>query len=140
MSFRYWRYVGSGASASRMPWLPFQGRGGFQLSLFGSEWEADFVQLTQKKGGEDEIRVDVKTPEKSLILLKPTVQIKHKDEGTASKKDSWQYNMILKWVRGGIKNDFDKTGELQRLEVTPAEIVFAQSGAGRPASHAGPLE
>src|SRR6185437_6612312 len=35
----------------------FQGRGGFQLSLFGSEWEADFAQLTQKKGGEDEIRV-----------------------------------------------------------------------------------
>src|ERR1700683_5496702 len=29
----------------------FQGRGGFQLSLFGSEWEADLVQLTQKKGG-----------------------------------------------------------------------------------------
>src|SRR5665213_3634588 len=41
----------------------FQGRGGFQLSLFGSEWTDDFVQLTQKKGGEDEIRVNLKEPE-----------------------------------------------------------------------------
>ncbi len=105
----------------------FQGRGGFQLSLFGSEWDADYVQLTQKKGGEDEIRINASEPEKSLILLKPTLQVHHKGK-ERFKKDSWQYNAILKWVQDGAKNDADKTGELERLEVTPAEIVFANPG------------
>lgn len=105
----------------------FQGRGGFQLSLFGSEWEADLLQLTQKKGGEDEIRVDLKNPEKSLILLKPTLQMTHKGK-LRFKKDSWQYNMILKWIQDGVKDDSTKTGELQRLEIIPPEIVFDKPG------------
>ena len=95
------------------------------MSLFGSEWEADFAQLTQKKGGEDEIRVNVKEPQKSLILMKPTLQMKHKGK-ERFKKDSWQYNVLLKWIKGGLKNDAGKTGELTRLEVIPAEIVFAR--------------
>jgi hypothetical protein len=105
----------------------FQGRGGFQLSLFGSEWEQDYVQLTQKKGGEDEIRVNANEPEKSLILMKPTLQMKHKGK-ERFKKDSWQYNMLLKWIQGGTKNDSAATGELQRLEVTPSELVFSRPG------------
>lgn len=105
----------------------FQGRGGFQLSLFGSEWDADYLQITQKKGGEDEVRINPSDPEKSLILLKPTLQVHHKGK-ERFKKDSWQYNAILKWIQNGAKNDADQTGELQRLEVTPAEIVFASAG------------
>jgi len=97
------------------------------LSLFGSEWEADFAQLTQKKGGEDEIRVNGKEPQNSLVLLKPTLQMKHKGK-ERFKKDSWQYNLILKWIQGGVKDDAGKTGELARLEVLPAEIVFARPG------------
>jgi hypothetical protein len=105
----------------------FQGRGGFQLSLFGSEWDHDFVQLTQSKGDEDEVHIDLANPEKSLILLKPTVQVKHKGK-ERFKKDSWQYNMILQWIRDGAKNDADKTGELARLEIVPSEIVFSKAG------------
>src|SRR5580698_5818214 len=56
----------------------FQGRGGFQLSLFGSEWEQDFTALTQKKGDEEQTHINAANPEKSLILLKPTLQMKHK--------------------------------------------------------------
>src|SRR5665213_1053002 len=106
----------------------FQGRGGFQLSLFGSEWEQDFIQLTQKKGGEDEIRVNLKDPAQSLILLKPTLQMKHKGK-LRFKKDSWQYNMLLKWIQGGIKDDSAATGELKRLEVSLSDLFFAKSGA-----------
>ena len=105
----------------------FQGRGGFQLSLFGSEWEQDFTALTQKKGNEDTVHVNLAKPDQSLIILKPTLQMKHKGK-ERYKKDSWQYNMILKWVQTGAKSDADKTGELQRLEVTPSEIVFAKAG------------
>jgi len=105
----------------------FQGRGGFQLSLFGSEWDHDYVQLTTAKGDEDETHIDLAQPEKSLILLKPTVQVKHKGK-ERFKKDSWQYNMILQWIRNGAKNDADKTGELARLEIVPSEIVFNKMG------------
>ena len=105
----------------------FQGRGGFQLSLFGSEWDHDFVQLTKSKGDEDETHVDLEKPEQSLILLKPTLQVKHKGK-ERFKKDSWQYNIILKWVQDGAVNDAEKTGELAKLEITPNEMVFNQIG------------
>jgi hypothetical protein len=105
----------------------FQGRGGFQLSLFGSEWEQDFTALTQKKGNEDELHVNLAHPDQSLIVLKPTLQMKHKGK-ERYKKNSWQYNMIVKWVQAGAKSDADKTGELKGLEVTPSEIVFNKCG------------
>lgn len=105
----------------------FQGRGGLQLSLFGSDWVHDHSQLTQEKGDEDEIRVDLKQPDQSLMLLKPTVQVKHKGKERI-KKDSWEYNLVLKWIRAGAKNDADQTGELQRMEITPSEIVFNRVG------------
>ena len=105
----------------------FQGRGGFQLSLFGSEWDTDFVQLTQKKGNEDELHINAADPKQSLILLKPTLQMKHKGK-ERFKKDSWQYNLILKWIADGARNDAGKTGELDHLEVTPSELVFAKAG------------
>jgi hypothetical protein len=105
----------------------FQGRGGFQLSLFGSEWDRDYVALTKTKGDEDETHIDPASPEKSLILLKPTMQVKHKGK-ERFKKDGWEYNLLLKWIQGGAKNDADKTGELAKLEVTPSELVFGKQG------------
>jgi hypothetical protein len=105
----------------------FQGRGGFQLSLFGSEWDHDFVQLTQSKGDEDEVHIDRDHPDQSLILLKPTMQVKHKGK-LRFKKDEWQYNLILKWIQDGAKDDSKQTGELQRLEITPSELVFNKIG------------
>lgn len=105
----------------------FQGRGGFRLSLFGSEWDADHVAITQTKGGADLIRVDLKDPEQSLILLKPTAQVEHKGKERI-KKGSWEYNLLLKWIRDGAKNDADQTGELQSLDVSPKELQFAKPG------------
>lgn len=105
----------------------FQGRGGFQLSLFGSEWDHDFVQLTKTKGDEDELHVDRDHPEQSLILLKPTMQVKHKGK-LRFKKDGWEYNLLLKWIRDGARDDSKQTGELQRLEITPSEMVFDHLG------------
>lgn len=105
----------------------FQGRGGFQLSLFGSEWDHDYVQLTQSKGDEDEVHIDRDHPDQSLILLKPTMQVKHKGK-LRFKKDGWEYNLILKWIQDGAKDDSKQTGELQRLEITPSEMVFNKIG------------
>lgn len=106
----------------------FQGRGGFQLSLFGSEWDDDFLQLTEKKGDEGRTHIDLAKPEESLIILKPTLQMDHEGK-QRYQKDSWHYNLILRWIQAGAKNDADQTGELARLEVLPAEMVFDRPGA-----------
>jgi hypothetical protein len=105
----------------------FQGRGGFQLSLFGSDWDHDFVQLTQSKGDEDELHVNREHPDQSLILLKPTMQVKHKGK-LRFKKDGWEYNLLLRWIQDGAKDDSKQTGELVRLDVTPSELVFNKPG------------
>src|SRR5262245_60403514 len=51
----------------------FQGQGGFRLSLFGYDFKQDHEALL----GGDEPRVNLKFPEQSLILRKPTMQEDH---------------------------------------------------------------
>lgn len=107
----------------------FSGQGGFQLSLFGYDFEKDHKAITQDDdGNEGEIRTRVDDPENSLILTKPTMQVKHRGKERI-KKDSWEYNLILKWIQGGAKFDLEETGEFDRLEVFPREIVFDKAGA-----------
>jgi hypothetical protein len=103
----------------------FAGQGGFQLSLFGYDFAKDHHEITAD--AEYEVRVDKDEPERSLLLLKPTMQEKHKGEKRID-KGSWEYTLLLRWIRNGAVNDADKTGELQRLEVSPAEIVFDAPG------------
>ncbi|MGY8653871.1 MAG: DUF1549 domain-containing protein [Verrucomicrobiia bacterium] len=107
----------------------FSGQGGFQLSLFGYDFEKDHKAITQDdEGNEGEIRTRVDDPLNSLILTKPTMQVKHRGKERI-KKDSWEYNLILKWIQGGAKFDLEETGQFDRLEVFPREIVFGKAGA-----------
>ncbi len=103
----------------------FAGQGGFQLSLFGYDFEKDHQEITadEKEG----IRIDREHPEKSLVLLKPTMQEKHKGKERI-KTGSWEYNLVLKWIQDGAKLDVTETGDFDRLEVTPKEIVFNRTG------------
>jgi hypothetical protein len=106
----------------------FAGQGGFQLSLFGYDFDADHKQITQNAdGGEAEVRINLKEPKESLVVTKPTVQVKHKGKERI-KKDSWEYNLLVKWIAGGAKNDTEKTGDFDRLEVFPREIQFKKPG------------
>ncbi|HEV7405557.1 MAG TPA: DUF1549 and DUF1553 domain-containing protein [Chthoniobacteraceae bacterium] len=106
----------------------FQGRGGFRLSLFGYDFEADHKAITQDAdGGEGEVRVNLGAPAKSLLLLKPTVQMEHKGKERIH-KDSWEYQLLLRWIAGGAKEDSEKTGVFDRLEVLPRELVFHAPG------------
>ena len=74
----------------------FQGRGGFRLSLFGYDFEADHKAITQDAdGGEGEVRVNLKEPAKSLLVMKPTVQMKHKGKERIH-KDSWEHQLLLR--------------------------------------------
>ena len=103
----------------------FQGRGGFQLSLFGYDFKKDHTAITNDK--KDDIRVDLEHPEKSLFIVKPTKQVKHKG-GEVYELGSWEHNLMLKWIQEGAKIDVKETGTFGRLEVFPKEIVFKKAG------------
>lgn len=106
----------------------FQGRGGFQLSLFGYDFDKDLKQMTvNADGDEKQVRIDREHPEKSLLLTKGTNEEPHKGK-ERYKKGSWEYNMVLKWIQGGAKSDVEATGEFDRLEISPKEIVFKKLG------------
>jgi hypothetical protein len=101
----------------------FQGRGGFRLSLFGYDFAADHAALT----GGDTPRVDRNDPAGSLVLLKPTRTIDHKG-GKRLETDSWQYNLLVRWVRAGAPGVKENDPEFVTLEVEPKEIVFTRLG------------
>ena len=99
----------------------FQGRGGFQLSLFGYDFDADHKALLEK----DSDRVDLDDALESLILTKPTLEEDH-EGGKRFAKGSWEYNVLRRWLETGAKKHSEH--RLARLEVTPREINFS-SGA-----------
>ena len=103
----------------------FSGQAGFQLSLFGYDFEKDHSEMTAD--AEDGIRIERDHPLKSLLLLKATNEEKHKGKERI-KKGSWEYNLLLKWISSGARNDVGPTGEFDRLEVIPPEIVFKKRG------------
>jgi hypothetical protein len=106
----------------------FSGQGGFSLSLFGYDFENDHREMTKDAdGGEDMVRIDAQNPDQSLLLLKATMQTKHKGKQRFA-KGSWEYNLMLKWIADGAKNDSEETGVFDRLEVLPKEIVFKKPG------------
>jgi hypothetical protein len=101
----------------------FQGQGGFRLSLFGYDFQADHDALL--KG--DSPRADVKDPAASLLLRKPTRTDPHKG-GKRFDEGGWEYNLLLRWVRAGATGVKEADAEFVALEVEPREVVFAKAG------------
>ncbi len=109
----------------------FQGQGGFTLSLFGYDFEADMKALLEK----DASRVNIKDPLESKILLKPVDAEMH-EGGQRFKKDGWEYWVLRKWIEAGapIRQAAQKTDvqKLIRLEVSTLEIQFAGRDETKP--------
>src|SRR5262249_48623660 len=101
----------------------FQGQGGFRLSLFGYDFKADHEALT----GGDSPRADRKSPEDSLMLLKPTLTVSHKG-GKRMEAGGWQYRLLLRWIQAGAPGVQDGDPSFASLEVEPKEIVFSRPG------------
>ena len=100
----------------------FQGQGGFRLSLFGYDFKADHDALL----GGDTPRVNAKDSAASLMLKKPTRGVAHKG-GKRMDVDSWQYNLLLRWVRAGAPAVEEADAEFTTLEVEPREVVFGKA-------------
>ena len=101
----------------------FQGRGGFQLSLFGYDFAVDHNALFD----ENSIRVNIESPDESLIISKPTDELEH-EGGQRYQKGGWEYNVIRRWIAGGAKFEADSVSKLLDVEITPNEIQFSKMG------------
>ncbi len=101
----------------------FQGQGGFRLSLFGYDFNADHAALTE--GGRR--RVDRKAPANSLILQKPTLTIHH-GGGERFEVGKWEYHLLKRWIEAGALGRKDDPAELEALEIEPREMRFPAKG------------
>ena len=97
------------------------GKGGFKLSLRGQDPASDYDVLTRDMSGR---RTNSMEPDKSLVLLKPTMQLAH-DGGLRFKPGSREHRILRNWIDQGTPPDSASTPTLVNLEVTPAERVMS---------------
>ena len=105
----------------------FQGQGDFRLSLFGFGFQKDHAALVAEASSEDGHRIRPELPTQSLILLKPTKQIKHRG-GKIFEEDSWEYNLLHRWIETGAMGieitKTDQTPQQNQPEFSKEGIQF----------------
>ncbi len=99
------------------------GRGDFKLSLYGGNPQADYEEIVRRMNGR---RINLALPEESLIVLKPTANLKHGgrmvfDDGSESER------LLIKWIKQGAQNL--KQRHLQHIDVTPRKFVATKTSA-----------
>ncbi len=97
----------------------FQGRGGFRLSLFGYDFDADHDEIYG--------RVDPEVPTESLFLQKPLMQVQH-EGGQRLKEGTWEHHLLRRWIESGSSGQVEDPAILTKLEVTPSEVLFSADG------------
>jgi len=97
----------------------FQGKGGFRLSLFAYDAGKDFQAVVRDRKGR---RIDLETPDNSLLLLKATGEVEH-GGGVRFSRASPDFRLLRDWIAGGARR-IEGTGQLAMLKVTPAEVTF----------------
>ena len=115
-----------------------KGRGGLRLSVYGIYPQEDYKWIVE--GGTFRVlstdenpkvsRIDLKEPEKSLVLLKPTFSVPH-EGGLRFEVGSADYETILNWVRSGAPygEEAEKQGAtVERVEVSPKDVVLQPDG------------
>jgi hypothetical protein len=96
------------------------GRGGFKLSLLGFDPAFDYPQIVQSAEGR---RVVLSDPERSIILLKPTLTMEHKG-GERFKVHSREYNFLKNWLEDGAPEPNAKDPLVTGLEIWPAKRIL----------------
>ncbi len=95
------------------------GKGGFKLSLWGGNSSHDHKEILSSGK-----RVNLKNPELSKILLKPTLQSKH-EGGKRFDVGSDEYRILLEWVRAGASTDLETKPELESIEISPPVAIIS---------------
>lgn len=95
------------------------GKGGFKLSVFGFEPDADREQIVRDR---QQRRVNFLSPESSLVLQKPTMQVPH-GGGSRLEAGSTDYKVLVAWLRNGAPGPSKDAPKVTRLAVTPSRRV-----------------
>jgi fructose-specific phosphotransferase system component IIB len=98
----------------------FNGKGGLNLSLRGADPAKDYRTLTTAWLGR---RNNVLEPDRSLLLLKPTMAVAH-EGGQRFAFDSIEYQLLRDWIASGMPNDRGQAAKVTRLDVTPTEAII----------------
>ena len=115
-----------------------KGRGGLRLSLDASNTREDFRWIVE--GGGYQVltaevlepknpRINLKDPQESLLLQKPTFSVPH-GGGQRFSLGSPDYQILLNWIQSGAPyGDSDEANSpIERLEVFPSEVVLESKG------------
>ena len=97
------------------------GRGDFKLSLYGGNPDSDFEEIVRRMNGR---RVNLSQPEESLIVLKPTANLKHGGRMLFD-DDSESEQLLINWIKQGAKNLNQR--QLKHVEVTPRKFVATKT-------------
>ncbi|MBM3831743.1 MAG: DUF1549 domain-containing protein [Verrucomicrobia bacterium] len=100
------------------------GQGGFRLSLLGYDPESDYEAITRELEGR---RIDLATPARSLVLLKPTRQIEH-EGGRRIKRDSEACAKIADWIASGAPYG-NRSLRVERIEVQPSDVLLERTNS-----------
>jgi hypothetical protein len=112
-----------------------KGRGGFKLSLDGLNAKDDYEWivkggtyqvLSPEPLGERRQRVDMKDPDRSLLLLKPTMTVPHAG-GRRLELGSADYQTIVKWIRDGASYSEGDT-PAAGMDASPKEAALDSNG------------
>lgn len=96
------------------------GRGGFKLSLFGFDPAFDHSQIVQSAEGR---RVVVSEPERSIVLLKPTLQMEH-GGGERFKVGSRSYQILKRWLEDGAPEPPRDELFVAKIEIWPPKRIM----------------
>ena len=116
-----------------------KGQGGLKLSANVLDPKEDyrwivqggtFQVLSAESKGPENPRIDRENPEKSLLLLKPTMAVAH---GGSKRLEvgSPDYETLLNWIREGAPYGAENKGKaatIQRVEVFPLQSVLDLNG------------
>jgi hypothetical protein len=98
------------------------GRGGFRLSLLGYDPAFDYSQIVQSAEGR---RVVLSDPERSVLLLKPSLQMEH-GGGERFPPNSRPYEILRRWLEDGAPPPRDDDAAVADLQVWPPERIMTR--------------
>jgi hypothetical protein len=97
-----------------------EGQGGFKLSVFGFDPQADFASIVKEGRGR---RLLPEAPDASLLLRKATGRVPH-GGGTRLKVGSKDYATLRGWIAAGTPVGDPNAPRVESLRVEPVERVL----------------
>ena len=95
------------------------GKGGFKLSVFGFDPQADYEAIARSAR---QRRLSLASPELSLFLRKPTMQVPHQG-GRRLAASSVEYDMLRAWVANGAPSPVAKANPVTSVQVHPNQVI-----------------